>query len=438
MELLIYCPEFTSRHQYVFEFVFNTILGSSFVQTEDQKAFKEFSGPKISYTQKPIGTELLFFKASTFLNQKGIEPTKIEVTQFGDDKVPFAVQEGVLPFDPFAASFYFLSRYEEYLPFEADAHLRFPPEKSLQYQLRLLGRPIIDEWALLIKNLLLAKTNQITFRERSFFHLPTIDIDRAFHYKANGILKNTARFIKAILQKDTERIGHLINTGLGRKKDPFDTYEFLHEIHAKYRLNPIFFFLVAHSGHKQYDVNLAPEDQPLQEVILTTQKHAAIGIHPSYSSNENWLKLRDEKKYLENLTATEIKRSRQHFLKLQLPKTYLHLQEVGITEDYTMGYASQVGFRAGTCTPFMWYDLQLEKQSHLKVFPFAVMDATLRRYLKKQPDEAPAIIEDLIQNVKMVNGCFCSLWHNESLSDAAEWKAWRPVYEKMLKASAGF
>lgn len=100
-----------------------------------------------------------------------------------------------------------------------------------------------------------------------------------------------------------------------------------------------------------------------------------------------------------------------------------------------MGYASQVGFRAGTCTPFFWYDLPLEKQSHLKIHPFAVMDVTLRQYLKLTTQQADDLIAKLLTDVKMVNGTFSSLWHNESLSETGVWKGWRSVYENMMKNS---
>ena len=138
---------------------------------------------------------------------------------------------------------------------------------------------------------------------------------------------------------------------------------------------------------------------------------------------------------LQQITEKKIDASRQHFLKLHLPQTYLQLIKVGINHDYSMGYASQVGFRAGTCTSFFWYDLQLEKQAHLKIHPFAVMDVTLQQYLKLNPEQAITQIDELLSSVKLVDGTFCSLWHNESLSESGRWKGWKAVYDEMLKNS---
>jgi hypothetical protein len=116
-----------------------------------------------------------------------------------------------------------------------------------------------------------------------------------------------------------------------------------------------------------------------------------------------------------------------------LPKTYRNLLKNDITNDFTMGYASQPGFRASICSPFYFYDIEKEVVSNLKVFPFVVMDATLLRYLKLKPEQAIEHIRKLVNEVKSVNGMFIFLWHNDSLCDTGEWRGWKIVYEEMIK-----
>ncbi len=434
MQLLIYSPKVTPRVKYIFNFIFREVLSCDFDFTSNAQDFNLYTGAKLSYSEKPLGKELCF-KSTELLYKNNVIPIEISFAKFGSEKVPFAVVDSALPFDVFAASFYFLSRYEEYLPYTPDQHLRFPAQASLQYKLGFLKQPIIDQWCLILKNLLLKKFPELKFGVRQFQFIPTIDIDRAYHFKSSGIIKNTARIIKSIFEWNSEKISNIINTGLGKQKDPFDTYQFLKSTHEKYKLKPIFFFLLSYKGDKEHDVNIHPNDDLLQQLILETAKSATVGIHPSYASNSSFNKLKEEKALLDNLLSENVDIARQHYLKLHLPKTYLQLIKANINHDYTMGHATEVGFRAGTCTPFFWFDLQLEKQSHLKIHPFAVMDATLQKYLKLKPAEATILIEELINSVKMVNGTFYSLWHNESLSETGHWKGWKKVYEKMLDSA---
>ena len=98
-----------------------------------------------------------------------------------------------------------------------------------------------------------------------------------------------------------------------------------------------------------------------------------------------------------------------------------------------MGYASNYGFRAGTCTPFYFYDLDLEVETNLRVHPFAIMEGTLKYYMGIGPEHAMPHYRRLIDEVKMVNGNFISLWHNDSLNDYKHWKGWKSVFEEMIE-----
>ena len=64
--------------------------------------------------------------------------------------------------------------------------------------------------------------------------------------------------------------------------------------------------------------------------------------------------------------------------------------------------------------------------------PFAVMEGTLKYYMKVQPEDVMVKVKPLIDEVKSVNGTFISLWHNETLNDQRLWKGWQSVYESMI------
>ena len=143
-------------------------------------------------------------------------------------------------------------------------------------------------------------------------------------------------------------------------------------------------------------------------------------------------KAKNEKKLLESILNSQVYRSRQHFLRIDLPETYQYLIDLGITEDYTMGFAKHYGFRAGTCTPFYFYDLDFEIQTPLKIFPFAVMDGTLKDYLSLTTKKSFETIEKLVEEVKKVDGTFITIFHNESLSGTGRWINWDKKFEEFL------
>lgn len=431
MKLLIYSPRVTPRIKYIFNFIFREVLLCDFELTSIAADFIKSDQPKLSYASHAL-TDEVFFYCSPLLTQHTVEPIDLNITLFGDQKVPFAVNDSTLPFDIFAASFYFLSRYEEYLPFTPDEHQRYPAAQSLQYELNLLETPIIDSWALILKNILRKRFPELSFGKRKFEFIPTINVDRAYHFRANGLIKNTASVFKAAMRFDTTKILEIISTGLGRI-DPFDTYHYLSEIHYQYKLKAIFFFLLAKNGHHKFDQNINPNEEALINLVKEVSLNTQVGVLPSYTSAIATEKINEELAHLQKIIHKKIDLSRQHFLKLHIPHTYLQLIKAGINHDYSMGYATKAGFRAGTCTSFFWYDLQLEKQSHLKVHPFVVMDVTLQHYLKLSPTQAIAKINELMLEVKLVNGTFCSLWHNEGVSETGKWIGWKTVYEEMLK-----
>lgn len=166
-----------------------------------------------------------------------------------------------------------------------------------------------------------------------------------------------------------------------------------------------------------------------------TAKKYSVGIHPSFVSEDASGKgvLPVEISRFSKIIGKKPEKSRQHFIRLTLPNTYLRLIANDVREDYTMGYASHIGFRAGICTPYYFYDLNEDHETSFKVFPFQIMDVTLRFYLNMEPQKATEEIGNLMQEVKNAGGTFISIWHNESLTDRGKWKGYKEVFYNMNK-----
>ncbi len=428
--LLIYSHKITHRLKYILNLIFTDVLGVNIELTTDSEYFRKHKGVKLSYTNNPLSDEL-FFVSRNLLFETGITEQNISVFDYNNNKVFYATgKASALPFDVFAASFYLVSRYEEYLPHIRDEHDRFIAEDSLAYMNGFLDKPVVNIWILWIKELIQKKYPQIVFPERKYEFISTIDIDNAYAYREKGFTRSIGGYLKSLSKLNLFEMAERTKVLLGLQKDPYDTYNFQLEIIKKHRLKTIYFFLLGDYGVN--DKNLPIESKKFQSLIKMLGDYAQVGIHPSYGSNKSREQLKKEVERLSKVLHRDITKSRQHFLKLTLPETYRNLIDLDITDDYTMGFASQVGFRASICTAFNFYDLDMELETKLKIHPFAVMEGTLKYYMNVLPEEAMQKIRPLIDEVKAVNGQFISLWHNDTLNGLKLWAGWKEVYEEMV------
>ena len=428
--VLIYSSKITGRIRYIFKLIFFEILGLEIKFTTNVEEFLNFQGAKVSYHNHALANEL-FFLSKPLLFENDIKDIELSIFEWEGLKVFFPARNSSLPFDPFSASFYLVSRYEEYLPHIKDIHERFDAKESVAFQHGFITKPMINIWAQKIKKLLAHKFPDLIFPEKKYEYISTIDIDNAYAYKEKGLMRILGAYIRSIFNLDIKEAIERTKVLFGLLRDPYDTYDYQLLLQHKYNLKTIYFFLLADYGMN--DKNIPVQNRKFQALIKSIADYSEVGIHPGFGSNRSVRKLQEEHGRLEMILNREVTKSRQHFLKLTLPETYQNLIDLDITDDYTMGYASHVGFRAGICTPFNFYDLDLDVETKLKIHPFAVMDATLRFYMKVSAEEAHSYINTLVDEVRAVNGTFYSLWHNESLSDDKLWKDWKKVYEEMVK-----
>lgn len=430
--ILVYTNKITKRIRYIFRLIFKIMLKVDVEFTTKVDEFRGYAGPKINYSSANIDDEI-FFAAGELLFHAGIDNLDISFIEFEGVKTPFAVYErnSDLPFDPFAASFYLVSRYEEYLPYMKDEHGRFSAHQSMAYQHGFLQKPVVNIWALMIRDIINKRYPDLNFPPRHYTYIPTIDIDLAYSYRLKGFVRSVGGYIHSLYKLDFHHIVERTKALAGLATDPFDTYDFQLELQRKYNLDPIYFILFANYG--LYDKNIHFGHRKFQIQIKSLADYAEVGIHPSYYSTEKPGKLKLELARLRRILNREITKSRQHFLRVDLPVTYRNLINLDITDDYTMGFASELGFRAGICDAFPFYDLDLDTPTNLWVHPFQVMDGTLRDYMNIRTGSALSYIKPLIDEVKAVGGTFISLWHNESLSNQDRWVGWHKVYEEMIK-----
>ncbi|MEJ5302854.1 MAG: polysaccharide deacetylase family protein [Bacteroidales bacterium] len=427
--ILIHVPRITPRIRYTFDYLLNSLYGLQLAYTVSAEEFTSFEGPKLVYGDKPLGDALFFASAGLLLRRtrERVEPMILP----GGDLFPVDHPSAALPFDPFSAAFYMLSRYEEYQSHERDEHGRFPASQSLAFRKGFLHRPVVNAWAERLAEVLRQKYPVLQMRPPVYRFQPTVDIDSAYSYRYKGMVRTLGGFARDALQKKWSDVRLRWNVLFRQGRDPFDSFDDFRDIHQHAGLEPIYFVLFANYG--QYDKNLPVNHPGFIELLRRLADEAIIGLHPSYHSATDASRLERELEALQTALNMEIIRSRQHFLRLSLPQTYRNLIHAGIREDYTMGFADQPGFRAGVCTPFPFYDLELDAPTDLMIHPITFMDGTLKDYLKLSTEEALEKIRPLIAEVKKYGGVLVSLWHNETQGGQGRWVGWPRLYREIVE-----
>lgn len=422
--LLIYSHISSPRLQYTCSFIFRELLGIDYKLTIDSEKFRLHEGPKINYSDKKISDGEFYLPNHPILFEQSIRVQQINCFTHQEKKAFFKTEEGDFLFDVLAASFYLITRYEEYLDHVKDNYGRFAHENSLAYQEGFLKIPVVNFWVLQFSKALSAKFPGLPIKSPAFRFVPTYDIDIAYSYKHKGLLRNIGGFLK---NPSLNRLRVL----LGSRNDPFDCYDWLHQLHQQHQLNPIYFFLVAEKT-EAFDKNISPQSDSMWKL---TQKHAKtyrIGLHPSWQSGDNSSLLIKEKLQLESMCARKITSSRQHYIRFNLPEGYQRLTEAGIKDDYSMGYGTINGFRASVASSFFWYNLEKEKQSDLRIHPFCFMDANSFYEQQQNTQQTQEELTRYIEVCKEAAGTMISIWHNNILGTAKGFEGWRTLYEQFI------
>jgi hypothetical protein len=426
--MIIFAEHITPRLEYTLNYIFKLRFNIEYSIVSDINKILNKTGLIINYSNKNINTALQIKPSGLLLEDKINKLSYPNLSFIGNLPVIYRT-DGDFSFDIFSSVFWFLSRYEEYLPYKPDLHNRFPATGSFLFKNNLLNRPVVDEQILFFKNFLNNKFSSLKLQPDAFKAVTTIDIDSPWCYKNKGIVRNTAGFVRDILKGKINNVELRLQVLLNKKPDPWYIFKNINALHKNTGINLKFFIHTGNYG--KYDKSASYKTAAFKNFVLLLTEYAEIGLHPSYKAASNIQILSEEKNRLEKLSKKTITGSRQHFLVFTLPDYYRMLIYAGITSDYSMGFADIPGFRAATSRPFYFFDLPANKQTKLIIYPFVVMDRTLNSYQKEHPQQAFKTIATLIENTKKVNGNFVSLWHNESLSNMFEWEDWFSVFQKM-------
>jgi hypothetical protein len=423
---------FTSRDvprlRYIADVILNEILGLSWEIVTDKR--KLGKNPIINYSTEEINGSFKIIPSS-LLFETGVRNYDLSVTDWKGLPVFFQTAVGSdFPFDIFAASFFLVSRYEEYLEFEPDEYGRFRAASSFAFKSGFLSKPVVDLWTKEMAKTMIVKLRNLAFRRNVYKSLLTIDIDQPFEFLGKNIFRSLGGLFRDFSEKSGKAAERYRTVRKG-DKDPYDVFDYIFGQIEKSGTDARFFIPVG--DRSDYDKQPSWQNNEYRSLILKISGKFKTGLHPSFYASSDAARLTTEINRLKKILSDGISASRFHFVRIGFPDSYRNLAAAGIEEDYSMGYSDELGFRAGIARPYYFYNVTEDIRTNLRIIPFQVMDGTLYRYKGLDPAKAKDVITGLIDETRKAGGLFVSIWHNTTLLDNGELTGWRDVFDYMLK-----
>ena len=430
--ILVYSHKITPRLTYIFRQIFIRILELPVNFTSSIEKFVSHSGPKLSYTHQPLGKEF-FIACDDLLFQQGIQEVSIEVSNWSGLPAFFKMgKTSQLPYDVFAASFYLMSRYEEFLPHVKNELGAFLAYQSLASKNSFLEMPLIDLWAVRLKDKLhefFPELPHVSWEKPKF--QPIISVVNPYQYQKKSLLIIIADTLTALWRLDFFAIIEQYMVLLGLKKDPYNSFEELEALFKKFNTSPLYFFLFAKNTF--YDRGVSISNFSFRKLIKNTADLNQVSLLASYASQEESKSLNRERNQLKKLIIKKIDSVRFNYGLLSASFGYYNLLEHEIQNDYSMGYTEEIGYRASTAVPFYFYDLNNDLQTSLKIHPVVAEESGLRRFSNRKAFKR---LEELYKNLPTRSAFHGVSFSNAVLNSGVMKNNWRDQFINYLKFHA--
>jgi len=316
------------RLRYVAEIILGDILGLTWELVTDRR--KLGKNPVINYSSENIPGSFKI-NPDPLLFEKGVKEREIITYDWNGLPVFFqTTSDSDLPFDIFAASFFLVTRYEEYLEFEPDEYGRFKASSSVSYKHGFLDLPVVDLWSKEFAKALLRKFQILVFKRNEYKALTTIDFDEPFLYLGKGVFASLGGFIHDVAE-GKKHVSDRYDCVAKGKKDPYDVFDYIFETIEKSNTDVRFFIPTA--DRSEFDKNPSWKNEKYRILINSIADKLKIGLHPSFRASDDESLLKTEMDRLRSILQKDVHLSRFHFLRILMPDSYRNLINAGINED---------------------------------------------------------------------------------------------------------
>jgi hypothetical protein len=416
--------------RYIFDIIFNEYLGLNYqlildsnsnnylitLPNNNQLLIEDHFWSRIQNDElEYLSEDFLPKKIEYSINQFTIE--KDLPVLYGNPEVSIDSGKVHCQNDIFAAVYFFLTRWEEYISTDLDFSHRFKYSNSISYKYNLTFRPIVNEIVEFIWKILEFMEFKVYRKKWVYEPYITHDIDQPVRLinlqcLLSDFYKNLFRYgnIKGAF---FNLIIYPLNK-ITYKYDLANCYDFLMDTSEMIGIKSYFNF--QSSAKTKYDWGYDVNSKFIKHILkkIKNRDHF-IGFHPSFYSIENPSTWSDEYKKLCKAAEFNIKCGRQHYLRFRVPYTWQMWEENGLEIDSTLGFAQIEGFRCGTCWEYSVYNFLSRKKLKLKEMPLIFMEVSIIKYSSvKSTAEFFNRFDNMVSIVKKYNGKFVFLWHNST------------------------
>lgn len=424
--ILIYTSTLTPRINYTFRQVCGNILGLEIKFTSKIEEFIAHEGPKLSYGKQKLGNELFIQQAELLLEQ-GFTDIDVRVSKWEDTVCFFRVSEqSGLPFDIFAASFFMLSRYEEYLPHVKDEFGRYPFKESTAFKEDFITQPVVDIWAHKFKKVLLERFPQMSFDLKGFRNRNILAVSQAYKYRKKGIVRAIGSSVRDFFSLQIKELIERFRVLTFLKKDPYDVYNELVTFSKKENIPWCFMFQL--SNYSIHDKNIGYNKMKYHALIKSMGDYGEIGLLAGYEALFRFKVLRIEKKRWEGIVNRPLKFLLSNMYDVNLPELYNSFDTLEFERDFSMGFVDAIGFRAGTCTPYLFYDINFERISPL-ILETPVFNSKVLKNMSYF--EVKTTLEKIKTDVQQVGGKLVLIFENSDFADERDCKKYLDLINKL-------
>lgn len=382
--------------------------------------------------ERPDSTAKVWIKQSDFFDEgvygtSSSIPEGIKIIEDDGKKIPFfngestELNDGLVEVDAdiVASSYFILSRYEELINPKRDQYGRFCASSSVLFCNGYGQQPVVDQYGRYLRNKLRQAGVPVRQEKHGIRKIwLTHDIDMPFKYYSfrhtlSCILHNSGEHGKNRLFP--------LKLYFAKHGDPYDTFDEIIEKDKTLRNNiksPVesLYFIISASPSRNNGYVSTQTGKYRALISKLCDSDALLGIHLSYEAGAERLLVKEEVDQLPAKVNRNNLFSRYHYLRWMKAEDVDALEKNGISDDFTLSFADEVGFRVGTSRPYRFINPKTGRLTNVIIHPLQIMECTLDDYMKLEYEDAIKVTEQIIEQTDEYNGELCLLWHNTSFS----------------------